>query len=228
MIDEKTMGDIITRNGMVRGEVRLEPEEYEKIDEQCLAVDPAVYGNVSAMLLIQKVTHRLKPVFGPVEDTTFYKIVGSKELKGDIVQQADQIYETWANVGRPIIAVDSGGLGIGYAPILRRMRVDVRAITLHGGVTSSYNSVSKTEMMSYMQMLFEQQKVLIGNIPHKIQLVNSLERFRATFLDDGRLVYSIKTLRSEHGDWGMAAALGLWALKKGQMVAVDLSRLHER
>jgi len=206
--------------GMVRQEVQLEAEEHERVDQQCLSIDPAVYGNVSAMLLIQKVTHRKKPVFGPVEDTTFYKIVGSKELKGDVVQQCDQIYETWKKVGMPLVCVDAGGLGVGYQPILARLRVQVRPITLHGGITSSNRNVSKTEMFSHMQRLFEQRAIRIGEIPHKLQLVNSLERFRATYLDDGRLVYSIKEVRGEHGDWACSCALGLWAMRRGPVVAV--------
>jgi hypothetical protein len=184
------------------------PEDKEMIERAVLSWDPAFFNDRSAMVLLQKKNLVREYEFGemPVILRSWYEVHAIEVLRGDYLEQSDQLIREWINFnawyhkkGVPLtILVDAGGVGasvimtlrnraelVGVSPLIKKYSfvASISPQTI-SHATIRFDKVSTYEF-SY-RLMANKQLLIKDDLPLAKELKIEMENLSVTQSASGR------------------------------------------
>ena len=138
-------------------------------------------------------------VITPFDLMTFK--VGRQEVFNQIDYnvQKSKIISKWAIFNKPIVTIDSTGIG---DPISDDLEKDIYNLDRF-----NFTQKSRMDLLTNLQLLIEQQKIKIPNDP---KLIDQLKSFEYQLGDKGKIGAGCPD--SQHDDMVMSLALAVWQI----------------
>jgi hypothetical protein len=152
--------------------------EYEKLERVVLSWDPAAYHDRSGLILLQKknMVRDFKNNTGfnerPCIATTWYEVVHIEVLKGDYLQQSDQVVARFAQFARWYkerkiyldLLIDVAGVGVSVKMTLRN-RAELAGIMIP---IKPYSFVSSIQPSSHSHSILRLDKPSVYEFAYRI------------------------------------------------------------